>query len=116
DFRLTEWLSFAIWVPVSAGICFQTPLAMLFLAKIGLFTAEQYIAKWRIAVFVMLIAAALGPTIDLVTLGILWFSMIGLYVLGILLVKLQVKADTGLSEEEVPYEPETASTNGQARD
>jgi hypothetical protein len=42
--------------------------------------------------------------------------MVGLYALGIGLVKWQVKPESGLSEEEVAYEPGAASTNGQPRE
>src|SRR5262249_53673915 len=33
DLRLNEWLGFAIWMPLVFGICFQTPLAMLFIQR-----------------------------------------------------------------------------------
>ncbi|HMP17956.1 MAG TPA: twin-arginine translocase subunit TatC, partial [Gemmatales bacterium] len=50
DLRLREWLSFAITMPVITGICFQTPLVMMFLGKIGVFTSADFLSKWRIAV------------------------------------------------------------------
>jgi sec-independent protein translocase protein TatC len=113
DFRLNEWLSFAIWVPVIAGLCFQTPLVMLFLAKVGIFTADQYISKWRYAAFGMLILAAFGPTVDPISLTFLWGCMIGLYGLGILLVKWFVKPYSDLIEEEIEYRPEDQQANDQ---
>ena len=33
DLRLKEWLSFAIMMPLITGVCFQTPLVMLFLGN-----------------------------------------------------------------------------------
>ena len=35
------------------GISFQLPLVMLFLERIGIFSVESYLAKWRIAVLVL---------------------------------------------------------------
>ena len=40
DLRLNEWLGFAIWMPVVFGVSFQTPLVMLFMERIGLFSVE----------------------------------------------------------------------------
>jgi sec-independent protein translocase protein TatC len=45
-------------------VCFQTPLVMLFLSIIGVFTAADYRAKHRLAVLVILISAMIltpGP-------------------------------------------------------
>src|SRR5579884_1643955 len=42
DLRLNEWLTFAILMPLVFGICFQTPLVMLFLGKVGIFDAEAF--------------------------------------------------------------------------
>jgi sec-independent protein translocase protein TatC len=118
DFRLNEWLSFAIWVPVIAGICFQTPLVMLFLAKVGIFESHQYVSGWKYAAFGMLIAAALGPTVDLISLTMLWGCMVLLYGLGILLTRLLVKPYSEVSEGEEVWMGESAdvSANGQQAD
>ena len=43
--RLSEWMSFATILPLVFGLCFQTPLVMLFLAMIGIFTASDYRAS-----------------------------------------------------------------------
>lgn len=116
DFRLNEWLSFAILVPVLAGICFQTPLVMLFLAKVGVFEPQQYVAGWKYAAFGMLIIAALGPTIDPVSLMMLWGSMILLYSLGVVLSKWMIKPYSEVSEGEEIWMGEEAavSQNGQS--
>jgi sec-independent protein translocase protein TatC len=115
DFRLSEWLSFAVWVPVLAGISFQTPLVMLFLAKIGVFEAHQYVSGWRYAAFGMLIAAALGPTVDPYSLAFLWACMFALYGLGIVLTKWLVKPYSEVEESEETWMGDTSSVsqNGQ---
>src|SRR5262249_33677268 len=42
NFRLEDWLSFAIMVPLIFGISFQLPLVMLFLERIGIANIDQY--------------------------------------------------------------------------
>lgn len=113
DLRLKEWLGFAIMMPLITGICFQTPLVMLFLGKIGILTAADFLSKWRIAVFLLLIfAAVVSPSVDAVSLFILWLPMCGLYFLGIILVKmvekerLKMEAPFESNVDEVPFDPD----------
>lgn len=109
DFRLSEWLGFAILLPVVTGLCFETPLVMLFLARIGLFSSKSYLKFWRVAVFIMLVLAAVfSPTVDPLSLFLLWAPMVGLYFLGIWLVKRGEGPEDGEQwEEEVIYQPES---------
>jgi sec-independent protein translocase protein TatC len=112
DLRLKEWLGFAIMMPLITGICFQTPLVMLFLGKVGIFTAADFWSKWRIAVFILMIfAAVVSPSVDAVSLFILWVPMCGLYFLGIFLVKMVENERDKLDHpednvDEVPFDPD----------
>jgi sec-independent protein translocase protein TatC len=84
DLRLSEWLGFAIFMPVVFGVSFQTPLVMFFLEKIGLFTVEAYKSKRRIAWFFLAIfAAVITPSTDAFSMLFLWIPMCLLYELGI---------------------------------
>jgi sec-independent protein translocase protein TatC len=84
DIRLREWLSLAIILPLVFGISFQTPLVMIFLNRIGMFTAADYLARWRGAVMVIAVFAALiTPTPDIVTMMYLFVPMFGLYLAGV---------------------------------
>lgn len=84
DIRLNEWLGLALILPLVFGLSFQTPLVMIFLNRIGLFTAEDYLRKWRYACFILaLFAAIITPTPDIVTMGYLFAPMFGLYLVGI---------------------------------
>ncbi|MCZ2340681.1 MAG: twin-arginine translocase subunit TatC [Bacteroidales bacterium] len=84
DLRLNEWLGFALVLPVVFGVSFQTPLVMLFLNRIGTFSADDYLRYWRYAIFVLaLFAAVITPTPDVVTMSYLFVPMFGLYMLGI---------------------------------
>ena len=86
--RISEWMSFATILPLVFGVCFQTPLVMMLLTRLGIVTADMYRAKRKFAILIIVVVAAvITPTGDPVTLGLLAVPMIGLYELGILLVR-----------------------------
>jgi sec-independent protein translocase protein TatC len=106
DIRLNEWLSLAMILPLVFGISFQTPLAMLILNRIGMFTWQDYYSKWRYAMFILAcFSAIITPTPDAVTMLYLFVPMFGLYMLGILLCKWMpashLEAEESQSNEEV---------------
>ena len=89
DLRLNEWLSFAIMMPLVFGLSFQTPLVMLFFNRLGLFTADQYLKKWRGAILVIaMFSAVITPTPDAVSMMYLFVPMMGLYLFGVWLCSL----------------------------
>jgi sec-independent protein translocase protein TatC len=84
DIRLREWLSLALILPLVFGISFQTPLVMVFLNRIGVFTAQDYLKKWKYAAFILVVfAATVTPTPDFITPLYLFIPMFGLYMGGI---------------------------------
>ena len=84
--RISEWISFAVMLPLMFGISFQLPLAMLFLAKINIFKVEHYIAQWRLAVLaIAVISMVLTPTPDPMTMLMMMTPLLVLYGLGIAL-------------------------------
>jgi sec-independent protein translocase protein TatC len=86
--RLSDWMGFATILPLVFGLCFQTPLVMLFLSITGLFSAADYRAKRRLAILVIVIVASiLTPGPDVSSMLFLCVPMILLYELGILLVE-----------------------------
>jgi sec-independent protein translocase protein TatC len=86
DLRLSEWLGFAIMMPVVFGISFQTPLAMLFVYRIGLFSIDSFRNKRRIIWFLMAVfAAIITPSTDPYSMMFLWVPMCLLFELGIYL-------------------------------
>ncbi|MBY0456498.1 MAG: twin-arginine translocase subunit TatC, partial [Gemmataceae bacterium] len=69
DIRLNEWLSLAIILPLVFGVSFQTPLVMVFLNRIGVFSAADYASKWRYACLILaFFAAMITPTPDAITM------------------------------------------------
>jgi sec-independent protein translocase protein TatC len=96
ELRLNEWLSFALIVPLVFGISFQTPLVMLFLAKIGILDADAFRRKRRIAWFIMAIFTAIVTPVDALSMLLLWIPMCLLYELGILMVVYSTPAPSDL--------------------
>jgi sec-independent protein translocase protein TatC len=96
--RLADWMSFATLLPLVFGVCFQTPLIMLFLALIGIFTVDDYRSKRKIAILIIVIAGAvLTPGQDPFSQCLLAVPMIILYELGILLVSRRRKVESTAS-------------------
>jgi len=103
DPRISEWLGFVLLLPLAFGVAFQLPLVMLFLHRIGIFTIEVYLSKWRLAVLIIFVAAMIiTPTADPITMLLLALPMTGLYFLGIALCRWMPRNKTPFSEG---YEP-----------
>ncbi len=91
DPRISEWMSFVLLLPIGFGISFQLPLVMLLLERIGIFTVEAYIEKWRIAVLIIFIASMLLTPADPVSMLLMAIPLTLLYCGGILLCKYMPK-------------------------
>jgi sec-independent protein translocase protein TatC len=85
DPRISEWLSFVLFLPLGFGLGFQLPLVMLFLERIGIFDVPAYWEKWKIAVMAIVILAAVLTPADPYSMLLLGGPMVLLYFLGIAL-------------------------------
>ncbi|MEC8337365.1 MAG: twin-arginine translocase subunit TatC [Planctomycetota bacterium] len=85
DPRISEWLSFAIFLPLGFGLSFQLPLVMLFLERIGILSVDVYLAKWRMAVLVIFVISMMLTPADPISMLAMAMPLSGLYFLGILL-------------------------------
>ncbi len=86
--QLREWMGFATVLPLAFGLCFQMPLVMVLLAKVGIFTASDYRVKRKLAFMIILVVAAiLTPGPDVSSMFLLSLPMVLLYELGIRLVE-----------------------------
>lgn len=84
ELRISEWLSFLLLMILGFGISFQLPLVMLFLERIGIFSVEAYLAKWKIAVLVLsILAMVLSPGGDPTAMMMMLVPLVGLYFAGI---------------------------------
>lgn len=91
--RLSEYISFALMLPVMFGISFQLPLVMLFLERIGIMTVKGYLENWRMAVLVIAIASMLMTPSDPTSMLLMMFPLIILYFGGVLLCRFQPSVD-----------------------
>lgn len=87
DMRISEWLSFALFMPVGFGIAFQLPLVMLFLDRIGVFNVETYLSKWRIAILVISIISMILTPADPMSMMLMAVPLWILYFAGIAFCK-----------------------------
>jgi sec-independent protein translocase protein TatC len=88
-------LNLLFWV----GVCFEMPLLVLVLSRLGILTAKTLIRQWRIAIVLSAILAALiTPTPDPVNMGLMMIPLIGLYVLSIAFAAIAQKRSSEGSE------------------
>ncbi|HRF02024.1 MAG TPA: twin-arginine translocase subunit TatC [Pirellulaceae bacterium] len=85
--RIGEWLTFVMVLPLGFGIAFQLPLVMLFLNRIGLFTVQAYLEKWRVAILVIFVVAMILTPADPISMLLLAIPLSFLYFGGILLCR-----------------------------
>ena len=86
---INEYLSLATKLILGLGICFETPILIFFLARLGIVSEIWLLKKFKYAVLVIfIIAAVITPTPDVATQCVFALPMIGLYLLGILIAFL----------------------------
>lgn len=85
--RISEWLSFVLFLPLGFGVSFQLPLVMLFLERIGVFSMQAYLEKWRIAVLVIFVLSAVLTPADPYSIFLMAVPLTILYFGGLLLCR-----------------------------
>ena len=83
--RLSEWINFAVMLPVMFGVSFQLPLVMLFLERISVFEIVDYREKRRMAILVIAFLSMILTPADPMSMLLMMFPLIILYELGIIL-------------------------------
>ena len=79
-----DYFSFISKIILGMGLVFETPILIFFLARIGIVTPAFLLQKFKYAVLIIfIIAAIITPTPDIVTQSALAVPMILLYLLGI---------------------------------
>jgi sec-independent protein translocase protein TatC len=87
--RLSEWISFAVLLPLMFGISFQLPLVMRFLTAISIFDADDYRQKRRLAILVIAAISMVLTPADPMSMLMMLVPLVGLYELGILLCEFK---------------------------
>jgi sec-independent protein translocase protein TatC len=101
DLRLSEWLSFAVFVPLTFGAAFQTPLVMYVLNRVGIVEVETYRKHRKMAFFLLaILACLLAATPDAFGMLSLSLPLWGLYEFGILLCQWFPRPKSEFEDEE----------------
>lgn len=83
---INEYLSIASKTIFGLGLCFEMPILVFFLARLGLVSEKFLLAKLKYAILIIfIIAAVITPTPDVMTQCVFALPMIALYLLGILI-------------------------------
>lgn len=83
--RLSEWVSFALMLPVMFGISFQLPLVMMFLERIDVFDQAGYRERRRMAILVIAFLSMMLTPADPTSMLLMMFPLLILYELGIIM-------------------------------
>ena len=83
--RLSEWINFAVMLPIMFGVSFQLPLVMLFLERISVFEISDYREKRRMAILVIAFLSMILTPADPMSMLLMMFPLTLLYELGIIL-------------------------------
>jgi sec-independent protein translocase protein TatC len=98
--RPDDYFSFVLNLLFWVGVCFEMPLLMLVLSRLGIVKPKALIKQWRIALIGSAILAALiTPTPDPVNMGLMMIPLIGLYFIGILFAVIGQKKTKDGSEK-----------------
>ena len=94
---MSQYISLVTMLTLALGVVFQLPLVMLFVSRIGMLKAEDFI-KWRMyAILIIFILAAVITPPDPFTQVMTALPMIILYEIGILIIRPTKKAVTQFS-------------------
>jgi sec-independent protein translocase protein TatC len=102
DPRISEWISFVLFLPLGFGVAFQLPLVMVFINRIGIISVSTFIEKWRIAILVIFVISMVLTPADPISMLLMAAPLSVLYFLGIGMCKWMPK---GRSQFEEGYDP-----------
>ncbi|RPI04674.1 MAG: twin-arginine translocase subunit TatC [Zetaproteobacteria bacterium] len=93
DYRMTDYVSFVVQFTLIFGLCFELPVIVYALNKLGVLSYELMKRTRSYAIIIIVvIAALLTPTTDLVNLALLAVPMVLLYELSIWIAFFHDKA------------------------
>jgi sec-independent protein translocase protein TatC len=81
---IDDYFSFASTMCLAAGLVFETPILIFFLARLGILTPQFMLHQWKYAIVISFVVAAIvTPTPDPVNQCALALPMILLYFIGV---------------------------------
>ena len=101
NWMVDEYVPFVTGMIFWAGISFETPLIMAFVARMGVVTAKQFLSAWKFAVVgIAVLAAFITPTPDPFNMSVVMVPLVSLYFFGVLLAWMaQPKKDKAEEDE-----------------
>ena len=97
EWRIGKYITMITRLIFAIGMCFETPIVIYFLTRIGILNVQKLRRSRRFAVVgAFIIAAIITPTFDPVNQSIVALPLIALYEVGILLSRI---AQRGKKEE-----------------
>jgi len=86
---ISEYISFVTMLLFWAGIVFEIPLMIFFLARLGIVTPSFLTKNRKFAVLIIaIVAAVITPTPDPFNMGVVMLPLLLMYEVGIMLAKL----------------------------
>ncbi|MEK6692921.1 MAG: twin-arginine translocase subunit TatC [Nitrospirota bacterium] len=96
-----NYIDFCLKFLLAFGLIFEIPLAIIFLARIGLVTPQLLSRNRRYSILLaFIVAALLTPTPDVFNMTLMAVPIIILYEAGIIAARVFTKKKTGKAEEE----------------
>jgi sec-independent protein translocase protein TatC len=87
--KIGNYISIVTRLLLAIGLVFEMPVVITFLARIGIVSSKWLARKWKMAVIVAFIfAAIITPTFDPINQSLVAIPLIVLYMMSILLAKL----------------------------
>ena len=85
---ITSVTGFVTFMSLATGLVFEMPVLIFILARLGMITSSALIKRWRIALVVIFIIAAVAtPSPDIFSQFLLAFPLILLYILSIFIAR-----------------------------
>ena len=102
ELTLTSYLTFMLKLLLASGASFELPLVVMFLSFVGIVRSAWLLSKWRQAIVVIaILAAVVTPSNDPLTMTIFSLPLFFLYFLSIWLVRITEKTrDRRLAKEQ----------------
>lgn len=100
--RARDYFNFVLLTMIVTGLLFEIPIAILAVTRLGVVTPRQLRENRRYAVLAAAVLAALGPTIDPVTMLLQMAPLFVLYELSILLAQAFGRPAAEVAEEVAP--------------
>lgn len=99
NIAINEYISFLLTLILGSGLVFELPMVTFFLTKIGLLT-PKFMKKYRrhAIVGILIIAAIITPTPDIITQSLFAAPMILLYEFSIFISKFAQKKSASVKE------------------